>query len=57
MPKDYKITGNLFLIDPNQDIILRHKDTTDEEYQAFYEKIAKDNQIVETEFYTPPKNE
>jgi hypothetical protein len=57
MPKDYKITGNLFLIDPNQDVILRHKDTTDEEYQAFYEKIAKDNQIVETEFYTPPKNE
>ena len=57
MPKDYKITGNLFLIDPNQDVILRHKDTTDEEYQAFYEKIAKDNQIVETEFYTPLKNE
>ena len=57
MPKDYKITGNLFLIDPNQDVILRHKDTTEEEYQAFYEKIAKDNQIVETEFYTPPKNE
>ena len=57
MPKDYKITGNLFLTAPNQDVILRSKDTTDEEYQTFYEKIAKDNQIVETEFYTPSKNE
>ena len=57
MHNDYKIVNNLFLIDPKQDIILRHKDTTDEEYQAFYEKIAKDNKIVETEFYTPLKNE
>ena len=56
MPKDYKITGNLFLIAPKQDVILRSKDTTDEEYQTFYEEIAKNNQIVETEFYTPPKN-
>ena len=57
MPKDYKIVNNLFMIAPRQDIILRSKDTTDEEYQAFYEKIAKDNQIIETEFYIPPKNE
>ena len=56
MPKDYKIINNLFLIEPKQDIILRHNNT-EEEYQVFYEKIAKDNRIVETEFYTPPKNE
>ena len=56
MPSDYKIVNNLFLIAPDQDIILRVK-TTDEEYQEFYKKIAKDNRIVETEFYTPPKNE
>ena len=57
MPKDYKIVNNLFMIAPRQDIILRSKDTTDEEYQEFYKKIAKDNQIIETEFYIPPKNE
>ena len=55
MPSDYKIVNNLFMIAPNQDIILRHNNT-DEEYQAFYEKIAKDNQIVESEFYIAPKN-
>ena len=50
MPSDYKIVNNLFMIAPNQDIILRHNNT-DEEYQAFYERIAEDNQIVESEFY------
>ncbi len=54
MPNDYKIINNLFLIYPNQDIILRHNNT-DEEYQAFYKKIAKDNQIIESDFYTSPK--
>jgi 16S rRNA (cytosine967-C5)-methyltransferase len=52
MPKDYKIINNLFMIAPKQDIILRHKNT-DEEYQAFYEKLAKDNVIIESEFYMP----
>ena len=50
MPSDYKIVNNLFMIAPNQDIILRHNNT-DEEYQAFYERMAEDNQIVESEFY------
>ena len=51
MPADYKIINNLFLIAPNQDVILRVKTTTDEEYQTFYDKIAKDNQIIESDFY------
>ena len=51
MPNDYKIINNLFLINPTQDIILRVK-TTDEEYQAFYDKIAKNNQIIKSDFYT-----
>lgn len=54
MPSDYKIVNNLFMIAPNQDIILRHNNT-DEEYQVFYEKIAKDNQIIESDFYISPK--
>ena len=57
MPSDYKIIDNLFLIDPKEKIIIRVDSTTDEEYQAFYEKIAKDNKIVEAAFYTPLKNE
>ena len=55
MPKDYKIIGNLFLMDLEQDVILRVKTTTDEEYQDFYNKIAENNQIVKTNFYTSPK--
>lgn len=55
MPKDYKIIGNLFLMDLEQDVILRVKATTDEEYQDFYNKIAENNQIVKTDFYTSPK--
>ena len=54
LPDDYKIINNLFLIDPAQDIALRVK-TTDEEYQAFYDKIAKNNQIIKSDFYTSPK--
>lgn len=53
MPSDYKIFNNLFITAPNQEIIFRGKDTTDEDYQAFYEKIAKDNVIIESEFYMP----
>jgi hypothetical protein len=55
MPSDYKIINNLFMIAPNEEIIIRVDSTTDEEYRAFYEKIAKDNQIIESEFYTSPK--
>ena len=55
MPSDYKIINNLFMIAQNEEIIIRVDSTTDEEYRAFYEKIAKDNQIVESEFYTSPK--
>ena len=54
MPSDYKIVNNLFMIAPNQDIIFRHNNT-DEEYQVFYEKIAKDNKIIESDFYISPK--
>ena len=53
MPSDYKIIDNLFLIDPAQDVILRIKTTTDEEYGAFYKKLAKENSIVESEFFMP----
>ena len=55
MPKDYKIIGNLFLTDLEQDVILRVKTTTDEEYREFYNKIAENNRIVKTDFYTSPK--
>ena len=57
MPSDYKIIDNLFLIDPKEKIIICVDSTTDEEYQSFYEKIAKDNKIVKAAFYTPLKNE
>lgn len=52
MPSDYKISGNLFLIKPNQEVIYR-KGFSDEEYGAFYKKLAKENSIVESEFYMP----
>ena len=52
MPRDYKISGNLFLIKPNQELIYR-KGFSDEEYGAFYKKLAKENSIVESEFFMP----
>ena len=52
MPSDYKISGNLFLIKPNQELIYR-KGFSDEEYGAFYKKIAKENNIVKSEFFMP----
>ena len=55
MPEDYKIIDNLFLVDPTEDIIIRVDSTTDEEYQSFYDRIAKNNQIIKSDFYTPPK--
>ena len=55
LPSDYKIINNLFLIAPEQDIILRVPSTTDEEYNSFYDMIAGDNQIIKTDFYTSPK--
>ena len=54
MPSDYMIIDNLFFIEPKQDLILRHN-TTDEEYNAFYKRLAGQNTIVESEFYTPMK--
>ena len=52
VPNDYKISGNLFFIKPNQEVIYR-KGFSDEEYGDFYKKLAKENSIVESEFYMP----
>ena len=52
VPNDYKISGNLFFIKPNQEVIYR-KGFSDEEYNEFYEKLKKDNAVIESEFYMP----
>lgn len=54
VPSDYKISGNLFFIKPNQEVIYR-KNVPDEEYNEFYEKLKKDNAVIESEFYMPSK--
>ena len=52
VPNDYKISGNLFFIKPNQEVIYR-KSFSNEEYNEFYEKLKKDNAVIESEFYMP----
>ena len=52
MPNDYKIEGNTFFINPKQDVIYR-KNFPDEDYNAFYENLKKNNNVIETEFFMP----
>ena len=49
IPSDYRIINNTFFIDPSQDLAFR-QDCSDSAYKAFFDKLAAENILVESEF-------
>ncbi|MBR7185306.1 MAG: right-handed parallel beta-helix repeat-containing protein [Clostridia bacterium] len=49
IPSDYRITGNTFFLSPGQDVAYRDG-CTEDEYQAFYDRLRAENHLVETAY-------